>query len=138
MYKGKPRFPSGSFNTNDQMPQIDFNREEDKDSKANPRSDDHYLGEHNVLTPHEVVFAAKEGGRWVIEIQRDVRENHPCDERQLCVKGQFYVQGIAIHEMGESICQHVWKANHEAEHDDNGETKSSISQITTVVPVRFP
>jgi hypothetical protein len=96
------------------------------------------LGENDVLTPHEVVLTAKEGRCWVIEIQGDVRNDHPCDERQFGVKGQFYVQGIAIHVMSESICQHVWKANHEAKHDDNSETKPSISKTTSIVPVRFP
>jgi hypothetical protein len=73
------------------MPQINFNREKDKDGKANPRSNDHNLGENDVLTPHEVIFAAKEGRCWVIEIQRDVRNDHPSNEWQLGVKGQFYV-----------------------------------------------
>lgn len=138
VYKRKPWFPNRSVNIHNQMPQINFNREEDKDAKANPGDHNHNLSENNVLSPHGIIFAPKEGGCWVIEIQRDVRDDHPCNEWQLGIKRDFDFQGGTIHVIGEAVCQKVGEANCEAEHNDNCKTKSPVSQSTPVVPVGFP
>jgi hypothetical protein len=84
-------------------PQVDFHREQEKYCKNNPTADGHHLVEDNVLPPHVVIFVAKEGSSWVVQVERNVRDEHPRNKGQICIESNLRIKGSSLEVIGEVV-----------------------------------